>query len=762
MKKSGQMRVMCGMCAIVTLGGQAARAATGVWAHATGGFWADAANWQDGVVPSGAPDVADFSTLDSGETVTITNDTGVGAMVFSGAPDAAWSVQAQNGARLGFDGTPLTPDFTGGELRVSGGTLTLWPYVYYAANGLVKSGSGRVRLVNRYSVDFKGDTRLDGGTLILSNNAALVDSAVVMNATNAVLLLESDAQINGVRSLVSPAPDIALNGHTLEVGGTYQELAWEGRLTGGGRLVMVRGALQSLALPQAELGSVALDNGSLTLGKQPGRTVAWWRFDEESDIGRDSGPLANDLVKTGTPTKWYTNDAVRGGVLSLDSGAYLAGQGAGKTVFGIPTNNSPFTVAFWLKPSASVPLNAILCGWGTFNAAGEGIGMRLKLDTPATPILLADWIGNPTFPYSGNLKDGAWHHVAAVYTGSEFQLHLDGKLVRAFKETRALSLTAGNFRIGNGWLSGATYEGLMDDFMIADWAMNSGELYAVRVTGQEPDTSGYAVANLLPESTAIDVGYNGSLHVLGDQAVATLGGAGAAGGIFLQNGGALTVGGSASPTSTTFRSGIAGDGRFVKRGADYTLTLSGGHSYTGATEIQEGTLVLNSGLDADGLQAYYRFNDAAQLGKDSSGNGYHLDPVNSPVFVAAGRDGGAAGFNKTDQDRFEAAVFPETLPTGNSSYTVMAWCNPSTGNLTGMPVYWGALTTGTYGSGVLFRFNGTSEILVSNFGNNQEVPAGYDLFTDALNGGWHHIACTYDGTTRMRRVYIDGVLKYSD
>jgi hypothetical protein len=42
------------------------------------------------------------------------------------------------------------------------------------------------------------------------------------------------------------------------------------------------------------------------------------------------------------------------------------------------------------------------------------------------------------------------------------------------------------------------------------------------------------------------------------------------------------------------------------------------------------------------------------------------------------------------------------------------------------------------------------------------VPAGYDLFTDALNGGWHHIACTYDGTTRMRRVYIDGVLKYSD
>ncbi|MDD4101890.1 MAG: hypothetical protein PHU80_04575 [Kiritimatiellae bacterium] len=231
MKKNGN-RIFLLAFAVLAFGASATRAATGVWVNAVGGYWADPANWQDGFVPSSAPDLADFSALGSGEMVTITNDTGVGAMLFVGLPDAEWSIQAQNDAKLGFDATPLTTDFAGGEIRVSGGTLTLWPSVYYAGRGIAKSGSGRVRLVNHYGESAVGDIRLDGGTLILSNNAALVDSVVVMNSTNTLLLLESDAQINGIQSLVSPAPDIALNGHTLEVGGTYQALDWEGDILG--------------------------------------------------------------------------------------------------------------------------------------------------------------------------------------------------------------------------------------------------------------------------------------------------------------------------------------------------------------------------------------------------------------------------------------------------------------------------------------------------------------------------------------------------
>ena len=83
MKNSNGMWLR-GLCAVLALGFSAAQAATGVWVNVTGGYWAEAGNWQDGFVPSGAPDVADFSALGSGETVTVTNDTGIGAMVFSG------------------------------------------------------------------------------------------------------------------------------------------------------------------------------------------------------------------------------------------------------------------------------------------------------------------------------------------------------------------------------------------------------------------------------------------------------------------------------------------------------------------------------------------------------------------------------------------------------------------------------------------------------------------------------------------------------
>lgn len=758
MKNSNGMWLR-GVCAVLALGFSAAQAATGVWVNVTGGYWAEAENWQDGFVPSAAPDVADFSALGSGETVTVTNDTGIGAMVFSGAADAAWSVQAENGARLGFDTTPLTPDFAGGEIRVSGGTLTLWPGWYYARNGVVKSGSGRVRLVNRYATDFKGDTRLDGGTLILSNNAALVDSVVVMNATNAVLLLESDAQINGVSSLVSPAPDIALNGYSLEIGGPDRSLEWEGRLTGGGRLVMVRGALQALTETQDGVGTVCLDNGSLTLGKRPGRTVAWWRFDDESNIGKDSGTLGNGLVPVGSPTQWHVVDPERGSVLSLDNGAYLAGQGADKEVAGLPVNNGPFTVAFWLKPAADVPDLAGLFGWGTYNVNYRCNMMRLNIPTSSNPLMHTNWANNREVPSPISLKDGNWHHVAVVYTGEKISFYIDGVLRREDAQTVALEVRPGNFTIGRVW-STHYYKGLIDDFVIADWAMGMGDIETIRLDGQEPGAGTERFNNLLPAETKVEVGYNGFMHLTGDQTVATLGGGGAAGGVTLAGGGVLTAAGCGYATSTVFNAAISGEGALVKSGAAYTLTLGGGHSYTGATAVQEGTLAL-ARRGASGLQAYYRFDDPTALGKDSSGNGYHLAPSNSPVFVTAGKTGGAAGFSTASKDTLVASVFPATLPTGNSSYTVAAWCNPSSGNTKGLPVYWGGLVSSPNGSASLFRFESTTQIMVSNFGNNQTVDAGYDLFADTLNGGWHHIACTYDGATRMRRVYIDGVQKYA-
>lgn len=88
---------------------------------------------------------------------------------------------------------------------------------------------------------------------------------------------------------------------------------------------------------------------------------------------------------------------------------------------------------------------------------------------------------------------------------------------------------------------------------------------------------------------------------------------------------------------------------------------------TGAVAVAEGTLALANRLPP-GLQAYYRLDDAANLGRDSSGHGYDLAASNAPAYAPG--LGGAASFTAAERDHFYAAVFPSTLPTGNVSYTL--------------------------------------------------------------------------------------------
>ncbi len=758
MKKNNGVR-MSWVFAVVVCLAFAVRAATGVWINVTGGYWGDTNCWENGYVAKSAPNAADFTALGSGETITITNRTGIGALVFAGDPGDEWTIQTENDADIGFDMTPLTADFAGGEIQVEGGTLNLLPQWFYADIGLLKTGSGGLRLTRKYSGLTRGDIRLDGGTLILSNNAELLHNLVVFNATNAALTLETDALIGGVASLVTPTPNIALNGHTLKIGGSEKNPMWDGRLTGDGALIMVRGEVQTLTASQA-VEKVRLDNGSLQLGRTVGKTAAWYRFEDAGDIGKDSSACGNDLTKYGTPTHWYVNDSERGGVLSLNNNALLIGSEFGQSVSDLPISNSSFTVALWVKADSSCPNNAGLFGWGIF---GEQLTVNFLRMTASDQVLYSNWGRDRKIDLPADLQDGAWHHFAVVYDGRNMKFYFDGTML--FKDTHTIPLQVINtdFSIGRGWSGAPCFTGCIDDFVIADWAMNEAELYMVRVNSQAPDTS-VLTDNLLPPTAVVEIGYNGFLYLLGDQTLASLGGEGAAGGITLRNGGTLTVDGAGCVTSTVFRSAISGDGKFVKRGADYTLELAGANSYTGATEVQEGTLML-SPSESHGLQAYYRFDDPNCLGRDSSGNGYDLSVYNTPSYTADGRYGGAVKFNALNKDRlFMSGGMPLGLPTGNHSYTLACWCNPDN-NKSGMAVYMGSYEGSIYQMSLIrFRSSPNNKtVLISSWGATSIFPeAGFDLFDDSISNGWHHIAVTYSGTDRERKVYIDGVLKSTD
>ncbi|MDD4102865.1 MAG: hypothetical protein PHU80_09600 [Kiritimatiellae bacterium] len=144
MKKRGGSAVRW-VCAWAVSGAIAAQAATGVWSNVSGGYWADSANWQDGVVPSSAGsepaggDVADFTALASGETVTLTNATSFGALRFTGLADDVWTI---TGSSMGSANAPdfLTERY--GEIRVDEGELNLASPISNGGYGVAKTGNG--------------------------------------------------------------------------------------------------------------------------------------------------------------------------------------------------------------------------------------------------------------------------------------------------------------------------------------------------------------------------------------------------------------------------------------------------------------------------------------------------------------------------------------------------------------------------------------------------------------------------------------------
>ena len=95
------------------------------------------------------------------------------------------------------------------------------------------------------------------------------------------------------------------------------------------------------------------------------------------------------------------------------------------------------------------------------------------------------------------------------------------------------------------------------------------------------------------------------------------------------------------------------------------------------------------------------------------------------------------------------------IPIGNAPYTIEAWIQPL-----GSPANLGIIGWGNWGNTNqvnALRLDGVGGIYNYWWGHDLYAsPSGFNLF----DGNWHHVAATYDGTTRA--IYVDGVLQNSD
>ena len=163
-------------------------------------------------------------------------------------------------------------------------------------------------------------------------------------------------------------------------------------------------------------------------------------------------------------------------------------------------------------------------------------------------------------------------------------------------------------------------------------------------------------------SASASIPGGGWLRFHADQELSSISGEGVDGGIALDAGQTLTVGGSAA--TNVFAGRIKG-GSFVKAGSS-TLALTGAGGWTGATAVSAGTLALGGGLYRSGLVACWNFDNPDDWGADSSNVGQ------LPVAL---RTNPAPTFRPYLNTPVTAGVFP----SGNDAFTFSFWMRPTKG-----------------------------------------------------------------------------------
>ena len=727
----------------------AADVTTNVWINPAGGYWADPANWQGGNVAK-SDTVADFRLLASGSTVTITNNTYTGGMVFSGGADDVWTLTG--GGENVVSLMTRTGLFGYTPICVEGGTLQLNVAVTFEGNYKVqKEGSGTLATGHDFpygSVPSYSSLIVAGGKLRPCGTSDFWQANIYVTGTGA---LDVPDNFSGLW-IGSYSSD---NGATFDMKGrrflfgASCGAALSENVVGTGQVVSVAGQL--LTVPEARSGvEYVAREGAVQIGELS--VAGYWAFDDPGSPGKDSSTVGNDLAVSNSVT--VVDDAERGKVALFGADSCLVGMGPRRSIKFMPEGSDSFTVAVWLKTDTSLtPNDAALFYWGPLPVEVES-GFLAKIYLKPIPGCYA---GNGTNAANKNdaeelkgFTDGYWHHFAVTYNGNnrKVSLYRDGVLWTSATYSENYSSQAENFAIGLPWSQYAQYpNGIrMDDAVLVSRCLSADEVTALK------DGTFVTVPPTLPAGAKLSTTYNGEIRMVGDQTIVEIGGDALRGGVVMPVGGTLTVTGAVDKGVSRYAADISGDASLVKDGAATTLLLTGPLSYTGSTRVKAGTLVIGSGVTAAGAFAAYDF-EGVDLGADSSGNGYDL-VVNGATRVWDDERGGwVARFSAAGKNDLDGNVNSTSEMVGDSDYTLSVWAKPSAS----CPSQGSFLSFGTSGNfhQIQFRFHDFSQrtLVLAHWGGTFDF-TGIPSTSASPAGEWHHYVAVREGTAF--RVYVDG------
>jgi autotransporter-associated beta strand protein len=361
-----------------------ATADEGYWATPGGGSWANAGNWDSGIIADGSDNSAYFGLgfeppIPSTATFTLDGARTIGHLVFTGTtgPDT-WALNTGSGGPLTVDATFATPSIAVG---LGSQTVTI-NAVLAGTNGLEKLGPGTLVLTatNTYAgqtIVSQGNLRLDGrigadgaevvaGTLSGTGTISgpvTVESGAVLAPGNSLGTLSIS---NTLKLMPGSTTQIEVNASTLG----HDMVQGPTAVTYGGGL-LVSNLAGTLALGQSyQIFRAANPSGTFSsIAPKPGNYLRW-RFLPGSGIlsvvSSASRPVITGLRYTGTNL-----------ILQASNGA------PGATAYILTATNLALPVSGW----ASVATNTFdLSGALTLTAPIDA-NSRRSLFRVAMPVL---------------------------------------------------------------------------------------------------------------------------------------------------------------------------------------------------------------------------------------------------------------------------------------------------------------------------------------------------------------------------------------
>ena len=547
-----------------------------------------------------AVDLAAGTTLDLAADVRLGPLSGVGAVQLQGF------TLATGGASSTFSGT-----LSGAGIGSPSGGVLQW------------LGGGQFTL--DAATGFAGSTQVLGGTLALAQADALANSAVSVGPGATLAVLASSR----VQSLSQPGADagqvVLAPGATLSTGGTA-DTVFSGAITGGGALRKLGSGRFTLAGPNSYSGGTLVDAGTLqgdSLALQGDITVATQLvFDQGTDgsyAGRIDG--AGSLAKQGAGSLALTGVHQHGGGTQVLAGTLRLAGGQAVPDAGVVDIAAGATLqldasetlaqltgagALLLQPGATLSLGD--AGNFRFDGTLAGAGALVKQGSGQLTLAGASGHQGGTLVQAGRLALAA----PAVLADSTVTLASQpGVELRLLGDTRigALASVGGpvapavvldGFTLAAGGNGGSTRFAGSTQGSGGLVKQGGGTLTLDGSTGHAGATQVQAGSLVLAGAQALDVASavqvdaGASLMLAAAQTIGTLAGDGA-----VQLGAFQLT--TAAAADSLFGGSISGSGGLAKLGAG-RLTLAGANLFTGAVDVQQGTLVLAGGAAlADGL-----------------------------------------------------------------------------------------------------------------------------------------------------------------